>query len=591
MKSNKIFLILLIFLAAISISTVSAQDIATNENFDNNDLQIDDSVMTVDNTYDDFGVQSTDLSATEIIAENTSSYYQDNQQYSVKLVEDNGTAIAGENITFYSGNEILGKNLTDENGIANIIHTFTPGNYTIDAIFGGNDIYLSSEATMNVEINSTIISEDVVKYYKNGTQFYAILLDNNGNPLPEGTLVNVSIIGKTYGIETDENSSVTLAINLNPGKYVVTVVNPVTNQTSFYNVTVLSTISGNNIVKYYKNGTQYIVNCLDAKGNPLANENVTFNIIGKVYSLETDENGTAILPINLIPGEYVVTVINPVDGLMHSNNISVLSNIYGNNIVKYYKNDTQYSATFLDAQGNPLANENVTFNIIGKIYSLETDENGTATLPINLNPGKYIITVTNPINGLMYSNNITVLSFIDGNDTTIKYLSGGKYTCRILDKQGNPVPKATVVFNIIGKVYTITADENGTASLPINLLPGTYTITTSYNGLMYSNKITVSKADAKIAFITTSIKSGGTLQYKVTNSATGQPVAGMKTILYYYNSEFEPQQGWYIYTDSSGVASIRMTANAGNYYMGAFIPEDDAYYAETSIITQITVTA
>ena len=254
-----------------------------------------------------------------------------------------------------------------------------------------------------------------------------------------------------------------------------------------------------------------------------------------------------------------------------------------------YKNDTQYCATFLDSQGNPLANQNVTFNIIGKVYSIETNENGTAVLPINLNPGKYIITAINPIDGLMYSNTITVLSFIEGNDTTIKYQSGGKYTCRILDQQGNPVPGATVVFNIIGKVYTITADENGTASLPINLLPGTYTITTSYNGLMYSNKITVNKGDASISFITTSIKSGEALQYKVTNGATGQPIAGMQTILYYLNSEFEPQQGWYIYTDSSGIASIRMTASAGSYYMAAVVPENNACFATTNVITQITV--
>ena len=99
-----------------------------------------------------------------------------------------------------------------------------------------------------------------------------------------------------------------------------------------------------------------------------------------------------------------------------------MSTISGNDIEKYYKNDTQYYATFVNATGGPLANESVSFNINGVFYTCTTNENGTARLDINLNPGNYIITARNPINGEFHSNNIGVLPTIFGNDLTGRIL-------------------------------------------------------------------------------------------------------------------------------------------------------------------------
>ncbi len=56
------------------------------------------------------------------------------------------------------------------------------------------------------------------------------------------------------------------------------------------------------------------------------------------------------------------------------NNVTVLTTIEGKDLIKYYKNATQYSATFFDGQGNVLANREITFNIIGKTYNMMTDE-------------------------------------------------------------------------------------------------------------------------------------------------------------------------------------------------------------------------
>ena len=73
----------------------------------------------------------------------------------------------------------------------------------------------------------------------------------------------------------------------------------------------------------------------------------------------------------------------------------------------------------LDGEGNPLANSSVTFNINGVFYTRISDDNGFATLNINLNPGEYIITTYAP-NGLSIGNNITVLPTLSG-ENIVKY--------------------------------------------------------------------------------------------------------------------------------------------------------------------------
>ena len=59
-----------------------------------------------------------------------------------------------------------------------------------------------------------------------------------------------------------------------------------------------------------------------------------------------------------------------------------------------------------------MPNINVKFNINGIFYTRTTNSNGSAMLSIYLDPGTYIITVTNHNDGLEMSNTVTVLSTI-----------------------------------------------------------------------------------------------------------------------------------------------------------------------------------
>ena len=418
--------------------------------------------------------------------------------------DKNGNVLNGTTVEFYRGSIYMGKAITDENGVAKLIYTIpatisgSSMDYTvkIDSSTNYNNASSSSKITFTDKVQTQIIVNDIQLYYKNGTQFEATLTDLKGNPIANQK-VGIKIIGKTYEFTTDSKGKFSLPINLIQGTYDCTAI---FNGTSIYygssssaTVTVLNTVTGKNIVKYYKNGTQFEACIVDGNGNPLKNTEVTFNIIGKIYTVKSNEKGIATLPINLNPGVYIITSTNSLNGEMFSNNITVLSSIAGKDIVKYYRNGTQYSATFLDAQGNPLANKNVTFNIIGKLYSIETDDEGVATLPINLNPGKYIITAINPVDGLMYSNSIKVLPTLICNDLTKKYGSSETYDVKVVDAQGKPCVGVDVEFNIIGKLYTLPTGDDGVAKLPINLIAGKYIVTAKdpNNGLYVSKTITV----------------------------------------------------------------------------------------------------
>ncbi len=62
--------------------------------------------------------------------------------------------------------------------------------------------------------------------------------------------------------------------------------------------------------------------------------------------------------INLNPGKYIITSTNTATGESISNTILVKPNMDQNkNIVKYFKNDTQYNIRALDEQGNPIAKQ------------------------------------------------------------------------------------------------------------------------------------------------------------------------------------------------------------------------------------------
>lgn len=336
--------------------------------------------------------------------------------------------------------------------------------------------------------DSSIHSDDVSMYYRNGTRLSVDLSDSNDNPISNASL-QINVNGQNYTRTTNENGSTSLAINLIPGKYLANIYflgnDKFSPSNKSVDINVLPTISGNDLVKYYKNDSQYYATFLDGTGEALDYMNVTFNINGVFYTRQTNQNGVAKLNINLRSGDYILTAYNPNDGFSYSNNIKVLPTINASDLEKIYRDNHQYWVTLRDGKGNIIKNSEVEFNVNGVFYTRKSNDYGNAKLNINLNAGEYIITAVNKINGEEISNNILVHANSNTKLTTQSYVfrsnddDGIKAT--LTNKLNYGVSGETVNLAVGKMNYTQTTDADGVATFYIDLAQGNYTLKFSHD--------------------------------------------------------------------------------------------------------------
>lgn len=232
-------------------------------------------------------------------------------------------------------------------------------------------------------------------------------------------------------------------------------------------------IYGEDLSMYYKNGSRYEVSIYQ-DGKIINSQNndskVIFNVNGVNYTKEL-VNGKASIGINLNPGNYTITTFyHYTDGLAtKTNNIEVLSTILANDVVKFFRNGTQYCAKFLDGCGSPLVNASVTFNINGVFYKKQTDDNGMARLNINLFPGEYILTAIH-LNGEEKANIIKVLTTISAEDISLIENKSGVFVLKTHDGARN------VSITINGVEYIVQTDDGGVATLNVSLSKGNHAV-------------------------------------------------------------------------------------------------------------------
>jgi hypothetical protein len=421
----KKFLLVFIIFTLFLISSVSAND---NESFDEN-LNLEDINENID--------YNNELNDDEIFKENIKSGSINNDtrdDANIKLNVTNTTSDGDATIVITANPNATGNitvkisniiyNLTLINGSAvKKINNLSVGAYNVDINYTGDinfkpfyKFYFQKFAISDSKTDLLTDSDAIVMYYRNGTKFFVKLVDSKGKPIGSPDVISmnryvyITVNNVTYEKRLPVNGTVSLNLNLAPGNYSILTIfkgdyrYPASNLTT--NLTILPTLIGNNITKYYRNGTQYSVKVLDSKGKALTNTNVKMNINGVFYERKTDSNGIATLNINLYPDEYIITVYHPETNVTFSNVIKVLPTLIGENLTKNFTSKDQYKVKALDDNGKPLANQNITINIHGVIYTKLTDNEGIAKLNINLNPDSYIATAY--WNSYSTSNNIKV---------------------------------------------------------------------------------------------------------------------------------------------------------------------------------------
>ncbi|WP_404809056.1 Ig-like domain repeat protein [Methanobrevibacter smithii] len=400
---------------------------------------------------------------------------------------------------------VNGKNYTvmTKYGMASVtISDLANGTYSVDAFYNGDDIYapIKNSTAFTVskvsDYNMTVDIADIVKG-ENATITVSVPEDGTGNVIVtingtdyKGTVVNGTAKVIIPGL--DEGTYKVVTFYTGDNKYDSMIVNG----TIIVNKNTKTTLTMDNLVKYFNGPQKLMAKLVDGFGNPIANATVYFTINGKVYARITDENGTASIAIRLLPSEYKASALfNGTDDYdMAAVNASVLvkNTILGNDTTLYFRNGTQYVAKFLDGNGKALANTDVKFNINGVFYTRVTDENGIARLNIRLDPASYIITAYNPVTGEQKANNITVLPRIIAKDLSMKYLDGSTVNAALVDGQGKAISGVNITFNINGVFYHRTTNADGVTKLNIRLMPGEYIITSMYDECWASNKIIIS---------------------------------------------------------------------------------------------------
>ena len=329
-------------------------------------------------------------------------FYHDGTRLIAKLTDFQGKPIVNATI-YFSINGVTYAKTTDANGTASMGLNLDSNVYPVTVTYNGSAFYSKISKNITVTINSSIIADDLVKMYQNATKFYAKFMGSDGKVLAN-TQVRFNIHGVLYTKTTNNDGVADLGIMLRPGNYILTAYNPVTGEQQGFNITVKSLIVQNDLTKYYMNASKFQATIYDKNGSLAVNKNVTFNIHGVFYTRTTDENGVVSLGISLRPGEYVITTMY--EGLDLGNTVTVLPTLVTHDLNMKYMDGSNFTAQTLDGQGNPLANQNVSFNVNGVFYHKVTDDNGFASLTIRLMSGKYII--TSSWNDFQTGNNITI---------------------------------------------------------------------------------------------------------------------------------------------------------------------------------------
>ena len=407
-----------------------------------------------------------------------------------------------------TGNVIVnvnGKNYTAvvKYGVASVtVSNLANGTYSVSVFYNGDDTYMPMENSTKFTVskvsdyNMTVDIADIIKG-ENATITVTVPKDGTGS-------VVVTINGTDYKGTVTNGTAKVIIPGLDEGTYKVVTFytgdakydSMIVNGTITVNKNTKTTLTMDDVVKYFKGAQNLTAKLVDAVGNPITNATVYFTVNGKVYAKTTDKNGTASMGIGLVPNEYKVNAVfngtKDYDKATANATVTVKNTVFGNDTTLYFCNGTKYVAKFLDSNGKALANTTVKFNINGVFYTRVTDENGTASLGIRLNPKSYVITAYNPATGEERANNITVMPTLVTKDLSMKYLDGSTFNATLVDGQGKALAGVNITFNVNGVFYHKTTNADGVASLNIRLMAGEYIITSMYDNCWASNKITIS---------------------------------------------------------------------------------------------------
>ena len=329
--------------------------------------------------------------------------------------------------------------------------------------------------------------------------------------------VEFNIHGVFYTRKANDLGNARLNINLDPGTYTITAKNLLTGEYCSNEIQV-------NAFSKTKLSTQdYLFNPTDDDvikatltndlGYGVNDENISLVIDNKTYTAVTDDDGVARFYLDLSEGNYSLSFNHESNSRYgESSAKSHVETYSGIKVLLKGQNDIllvndTYSVTIHDENGRPFANQTVYFDFGYKILSAVSNESGVASIKLDVKPDFYNLIYFYNSTDYKFTREFSDVAVLIGGGTTLTPMTayvkeGNRNQFRVLlDAYGVKLPGKEVLIEINGNYYSKITDDDGIASLTINLDAGTYAVSCYFlggNGLAYSDVSSILTVNPRI---------------------------------------------------------------------------------------------
>ena len=564
------------------------------------------------------------------------------------VVDNNGFPVKGVTVNFTSRTNSAemtngGQAVTNEQGKATVTYTNTRSSIesgarpdTVEASLENGSSTLSTSINVNADASTAHLTllQALFDTVSAGdtTNLYIEVKDNYGNGVPQQEVT--LRVSPSEGVTPSNNAIYTTNHDGNfyasftatkAGVYQVTATlengdsmqQTVTYVPNVANAEITLAASKDPVIADNNDLTTLTATVADTEGNAIANTEVTFTLPEDVranFTLSdggkaiTDAEGKAKVTLKgTKAGAHTVTasmtggkseqlVVNFIaDTLSAQVNLNVTEdNFIANNVGM-----TTLQATVTDGNGNPLANEAVTFTLpadvsasftLGQGGSAITDINGKAevtlsgtksgTYPVTVSVNNYGVSDTKQVTLIADAGTATLASLTSVYSFVVSTTEGATMTASVTDANGNPVEGIKVNFrgtSVTLSSTSVETDDRGFAEILVTSTEvGLKTVSASLadKPTEVISRLLNASADVNSATITSlEIPEGQVMVAQDVavkahvNDQFGNPVAHQPVTFSAEPSEHMTISQNIVSTDTHGIAEVTMTPERNGSYM------------------------
>lgn len=572
------------------------------------------------------------------------------------VVDNNGFPVKGVTVNFTSNAATAemtngGQAVTNEQGKATVTYTNTRSSIesgarpdTVEASLENGSSTLSTSINVNADASTahlTLLQAlfDTVSAGET-TSLYIEVKDNYGNGVPQQE-VTLSV-SPSEGVTPSNNAIYTTNHDGNfyasftatkAGVYQLTATlengdsmqQTVTYVPNVANAEITLAASKDPVIADNNDLTTLTATVADTEGNAIANTEVTFTLPEDVkanFTLKGTKAGAHTVTASMTGGKSEQLVVNFIaDTLTAQVNLNVTEdNFIANNVGM-----TRLQATVTDGNGNPLANEAVTFTLpadvsasftLGQGGSAITDINGKAevtlsgtksgTYPVTVSVNNYGVSDTKQVTLIADAGTAKLASLTSVYSFVVSTTEGATMTASVTDANGNPVEGIKVNFrgtSVTLSSTSVETDDRGFAEILVTSTEvGLKTVSASLadKPTEVISRLLNASADVNSATITSlEIPEGQVMVAQDVavkahvNDQFGNPVAHQPvTFSAEPSSQMIISQNT-VSTNTQGVAEVTMTPERnGSYMVKASLPNGASLEKQLEAIDEkLTLTA